>query len=102
MLFVATHRHTAESCPADDPAPVHQLASAEHAKESGVKLLAGYVASPEHVLYFILEAQDYVSVVRFFRPFMKIGVTEVTPVQTLAEATGVFPVPARRGGRRRA
>ncbi|MBI4199978.1 MAG: hypothetical protein HY535_05860 [Chloroflexi bacterium] len=102
MLFVATHTHTPETCPADDPAAVHQLAREEHAKESGVKVLGSYVAPPEHVLYFILDSKDSASVVRFFRPLMKVGVTRVTPVQTLQESTGIFPLKSRGRGRRRA
>src|SRR3972149_7065458 len=35
MLFVVTHEHTPESCPADDPAPVHKMADENHIKESG-------------------------------------------------------------------
>ncbi len=102
MLFVAIHAHTPESCPVDDPVPVHQLAKAEHAKECGVKVLGSYIAPPEHVLYFVLEAKDYSSAVRFFSPLMKIGAPRITPVQTLEQATGIFPLKSRRGGRRRA
>lgn len=92
MLFIATHTHEAESCPVEHPLPVHQMAREEHAKECGVKVLGSYIASPEHVLYVVLEAPDYVSVARFFRPLMKIGTAHITPVQTLQEATGIFPV----------
>ncbi|MBI2166507.1 MAG: hypothetical protein HYU29_08940 [Chloroflexi bacterium] len=102
MLFVATHSHTPESCPVDDPVSLHQLAKEEHAKSCGVKVLGSYIASPEHTFYFVLEAQDYASVARFFRPVMKIGASRITPVQTLQEATGIFPVKSRRGGKRKA
>lgn len=91
MLFIATHEHTPELCPADDPVPVHQLADDKHIKESGVKVLGSYIAPPEHVLFFVLEANDYAQVVRYFRPMMKIGVPHITPVQTLNEALGIFP-----------
>lgn len=100
MLFVATHTHTPELCPVEDPVPVHQVAKAEHAKECGVKVLGSYISSPEHVFYFVLEAEDPASAARFFRPLMKIGVTRITPVQTLQEATGLFPVKPQRRGRR--
>jgi len=98
MLFFATHTHTAESCSVGDPVPVHLLANEEHARESGVKVLGSYISPPEHVFYFALEAQEYSSVVKFFRPLMKIGPTRIIPVQTLQESTGIFPT--RRGGRR--
>ena len=91
MLFIATHEHTPELCPADDPAPVHQMANENHIRESGVKVLGSYIAPPEHTLFFVLEADDYAQVVRYFRPMMKIGVPQITPVQTLAESLGIFP-----------
>ncbi len=91
MLFIATHEHTPESCPADNPAAIHQLADDKHIKESGVKVLGSYVAPPEHVLYFVLEADEYAQVVRYFRPMMKMGSVDIVPVQTIAEATGIFP-----------
>lgn len=91
MLFIATHEHTPEACPADDPAQVHQMVNEEHIKASGVKLLGSYVAAPEHVLYFVLEADEYAQVVRYFRPMMKMGNVDIVPVQTVAEAMGIFP-----------
>ncbi len=91
MLFVVTHEHAPESCPADDPAPVHKLVDENHIRESGVKVLGSYVAPPEHVLYFVLEADEYAQVVRYFRPMMKIGNVDIVPVQTVAEAMGIFP-----------
>lgn len=91
MLFIAIHTHTPETCPADNPIPVHQLADEKHIKDSGVKVLGSYVAPPEHILYFILEADDYAQIVRYLRPMMKIGTDRIVPVQTLAESTGIFP-----------
>ncbi len=91
MLFVAIHQHTPELCPADNPAAIHQLASQEHVSASGVKVLGSYVAPPEHTFYFLLEADDYAQVVRYFRPLMKIGTPRIVPVQTLGEALGIFP-----------
>ena len=91
MLFIATHEHTPEACPADNPTQVHQMVNEEHIKESGVKVRGSYVAPPEHVLYFVLEADEYAQVVRYFRPLMKMGSVDIVPVQTIAEATGIFP-----------
>ncbi|MCH8284660.1 MAG: hypothetical protein IIC20_08795 [Chloroflexi bacterium] len=92
MLFVATHRHSAESCPSDNPVNVHELIRPEHAAECGVKVLGGYVAPPEHLIFHVLEADDYASIVKFYRPIMTMGDAEITPVQTLEEAAGIFPV----------
>ena len=91
MLFVVTHEHTPELCPADDPAPVHKLADEGHIKESGVKVVGSYVAAPEHTFYLVLEAEDYAQVVRYLQPMMKIGPSDIVPVQTLAESLGIFP-----------
>jgi len=91
MLFVVTHEHTPELCPADDPAPLHKLADESHIKESGVKVVGSYVAAPEHIFYLVLEADDYGQVVRYLRPIMNIGTSDIVPVQTLAESLGIFP-----------
>lgn len=91
MLFVATHTHPPELCPVDNPVGVHQLADEQHIKESGVKVLGSYIAPPEHTLYFVLEAQEYAQVVKYFRPLMKIGTPRITPVQPLGESLGIFP-----------
>jgi hypothetical protein len=91
MLFIATHEHSPDLCPSDDPAPVHKLVDEDHIKESGVKVLGSYVAPPEHVFFLVLEADDYGQVVRYLRPLMKIGTPDIVPVLTLAESLGIFP-----------
>ncbi len=91
MLFVVTHEHTPEICSADDPEPVHKLADENHIKESGVKVLGSYIAPPEHVLFLVLEADEYAQVVRYLRPMMKRGTPDIVPVQVLSEALGIFP-----------
>ncbi len=98
MLFVVTHTHTAESCPAGHPEALHQVASPEHAKESGVKVVGAYIAPAEHTQYFILESDELGAVVRFLRPLMSIGGHRITPVQTFQEALGAHTVqrPRRR------
>jgi len=90
MLFVAIHQHTPEMCPADNPAPIHQLASEEHISASGVKVLGSYIAPPEHTLFVLLEADDYAQVVRYFRPIGKIGTLRIVPVLGLQEALRVL------------
>lgn len=101
MLFVATHTHTPESCPAGgDLAPLHLIASTEHAAKCKVKVLGSYAAPPEHTFYFVLDAKDYPSIVEFFRPLMKIGAPRITPVETLQQTVGVFPVKSQTGRRR--
>lgn len=79
--------HTPESCPSDDPEKAKKttglLSQESHAKESKVKVLATYIAPPEHTLFFILEADRYEPIIEFFRPSMKIGTSGIVPVSSL-------------------
>ena len=94
MLFVATHLHTPELCPSNDPELVKKtvsvLATKAHAEKSGVTVLGSYIAPEEHVLFFILESNDYGKIVDFFRPVMKMGTLKLTPVNTLGEIREKF------------
>ena len=90
MLFMAIHEHRPESCPLVDLSPILQLVDEEHIRESGVRVVAAYTAPPEHTLFFVLEADDYSQIVRFFRPMMTIGAPRIIPVQTMDEAIEVF------------
>jgi len=90
VLFHVTVSHTPELCPADNPAPVALIASEDHVKASGVTVVGSYIATPEHLMYFVLESDDYNSVVRFLRPLMRIGTPRVTPVQSFNDALGVL------------
>lgn len=44
---------------------VDVLAQENHARKSKVKVLASYIAPPEHTLYFILEADSYEAITEF-------------------------------------
>lgn len=91
MLFVVTHEHSAETCPAGNPTMVVQTIDEKHISESGVKVLGAYVAPSEHTLYYIIEADEYSQVVRYLRPLLPIGTADIVPVQTIQEAAGIFP-----------
>jgi hypothetical protein len=86
MLFHVTISHTPELCPADNPAPVARMADDNHINASGVTVVGSYVATSEHLMYFVLETDDYSKLVRYLRPMMKIGTPRVTPVQSFADA----------------
>jgi uncharacterized protein with GYD domain len=94
MLFVVTHEHSPELCPSDKPELVKKtvsiVASKAHAEKSGVKLLGSYIAPPEHVLFFIIESNDYGKIVDFFRPIMKMGTLRIMPVSALEEIKSKF------------
>ena len=94
MLFVVTHKHTPELCPGDNPElmkkTVSVVASKAHAEKSGVKVLGSYIAAPEHVLFFIIESNDYGKIIDFFRPIMTMGTLRITPVSVLADTISKF------------
>ncbi len=94
MLFVVTHEHPPELCPSDNPElakkTVSMVASKAHAEKSGVKVLGSYIAPPEHVLFFIIESNDYEKIVDFFRPIMKMGTLRIIPVSVLGDLMPKF------------
>ncbi len=94
MLFVVTHVHTPELCPSGDPKAVERtvgvVASDDHAKKTGVRVLGRYIAPPEHTLFFVIESDNYGKVVDFFTPLMKMGTPRITPVYALGKAIEKF------------
>jgi len=94
MLFVAIHTHSPELCPADSSEMIKKtvdiVASEKHAKKSDVKVLGSYSAPPNHMLFFILEADNYESIIEFFRPMMKMGMAEIIPVGVLSKTVTKF------------
>ncbi len=93
MNFIVTHTHTPEQCPSGNPEMIKVLRevcpSTEFAEKCGVKVLSSWIAVPEHVMYFVLEADSYDSVVKYFQPIMRIGTARVTPVLEYAKAVGL-------------
>lgn len=93
MNFIVTHTHTPEQCPSGNPEMLKVLQevspSTEFAEKCGVKVLSSWIAVPEHIMYFVVEADSYNSVVKYFQPIMLIGTARVTPVLDYAEAVGL-------------
>ncbi len=93
MNFIVTHSHTPEQCPSGNPEVMKVLRevspTTEFAEKCGVKVLSSWVAVPEHTMYFILEADSYDAVVKYFQPIMRIGTARVTPVLEFAQAVGL-------------
>ncbi len=93
MNFVVTHSHTPEQCPSGNQEIMKVLRevcpTTEFAKKCGVKVLSSWIAVPEHIMYFVLEADSYASVVKYIEPIMRIGTARVTPVLDYAEAVGL-------------
>ncbi len=94
MNFLVTHNHTPEQCPSGNPEMLKVLRevcpTTEFAEECGVKVLSSWIAVPEHTMYFVLEADSYDSVVKYFEPIMGIGTARVTPVLEYAKAVGLI------------
>ena len=89
MLFVVTHTHSAERCPAHEGKEAvkkyYQRLSPNAAKRADVRIVGAYTAPSEHTQFLILEADSYLSVTKFLGGLQTIGTTDITPVSTVEE-----------------
>ena len=76
MLFHITQSHAAESCPKDEGGSK----TLYNPQAEGVKLLAMYGAFPEHVIYYIVEAETLEALEAFLFPGFKRCTSKITPV----------------------
>ena len=84
-LFVVTHVHSPEACPAGDKqmAPMLlQMLSEANASKFGVDIRAEAVLDGKHTLQLILEAGDSRKVQDFMAPFSQMGTVETTPANS--------------------
>lgn len=79
MLFHITQRHTPETCPVDEGGSN----SLFDPKAPGVKLIGRYGANSEHVLFFIVEADDWNALQRFLLPGFRRCTATITPVSEI-------------------
>jgi hypothetical protein len=79
MLFHITQRHTPETCPVDEGGSN----SLFDATAQGVKVIGRYGANSEHVLFFIVEADDWNALQRFLLPGFRRATATITPVSEL-------------------
>jgi len=80
-LYFVRHQHTAETCPAKDPAMGEMLLnhiSRMNARKFGVDLQGEAVLDGQHTLTLIMEAKDQASVEKFMQPFAMAGSVEIT------------------------
>ena len=80
-LYFVRHQHTAETCPAKDPAMGEMLLnhlSRMNARKFGVDLQGEAVLDGQHTLNLIMEAKDKASVEKFMQPFAMAGTVEIT------------------------
>ena len=76
MLFHITQTHTPENCPKD----VGGSKTLYNPKAEGVKLRAIYGDFPQHVIYYIVEADNLEAVHKLLDPGWKRCIATVTPV----------------------
>ena len=76
MLFHITQTHSAELCPKDEGGSKVLY----NPKVEGLKLLAMYGAFPEHIIYYIVEAEKIEAVEEFLMPGFKRCTSKITPV----------------------
>lgn len=76
MLFHITQRHTPETCPVDEGGSN----SLFDPKAEGVKVIGRYGANSEHMLFFIVEVDDWNALQRFLLPGFKRATATITPV----------------------
>lgn len=78
MLFLITQTHSPENCPID--AGGREALHDKSENLEGLKVVAGYGAYTEHVLYYVVEADDYDAVEKFLTPGFKRCKATITPV----------------------
>jgi hypothetical protein len=76
MLFHITQTHPPELCPLGEGGS----STLYNPKAEGVKFLAMYGAFPEHVIYYIVEAEKLEAVDAFLFPGFKRCTSKITPV----------------------
>jgi hypothetical protein len=78
MLFLITQTHTPETCPIDAGGREDLHEDPENVPE--LKIVAAYGAWSEHILYYIVEADDYDTVNKFLTPGFKRCSASISPV----------------------
>ena len=75
-LFIISHQHDAEHCPARDPyagASLLNHLTRANARQHGIQIQAEAVAQHEHALYLIVESVDEERARAFFKPLEGAG-----------------------------
>lgn len=78
MLFLITQTHTPETCPIS--AGGREVLHDKPENVPGLKVIAAYGAYTEHILYYVVEADDYDTVEKFLIPGFKRCTATITPV----------------------
>jgi len=84
-LYFVRHQHSAETCPAKDPAAGAMLLShitPQNARKFGLDLHGEAVLDGQHTFVLILEAENPAQVQAFMQPFSQAGKVEIIPAST--------------------
>ena len=80
MLFMITQVHTAESCPIE----AGGSSSLYNPKAKGIKLQAMYGAYPQHIIWYVVEADSVEAVQEFLTPGFLRCTSTVTPISSVS------------------
>lgn len=78
MLFLIRQSHAPENCPID--AGGREALYEKPERVAGLKIVAGFAAHTEHILYYLVEADDYDALQKFLTPGFKRCKSTITPV----------------------
>jgi hypothetical protein len=69
MLFLVTQSHRAENCPIDSGG--REALHADPNSVEGLKVSMAFAAYTDHVLYYLVEADNYDAIEKFLTPGFK-------------------------------
>ena len=101
-LYFVRHQHTAETCPAKDPAMAQALLEhldRSNARRYGIELQAEAVLDAQHTLVLIAESEDVSFLEDYMAPFRQAGSVEILSASTceaVVERHGCDPVEEAR------
>jgi hypothetical protein len=81
-LYFVRHQHSAETCPAKDPAAGQMLLdhiAPQNARKFGIDLKGDAVLDGKHTFVLIMEAASPDQIEQFMQPFKQAGPVEVIP-----------------------
>jgi hypothetical protein len=85
MIYQIVHTHTNETCPGRSTEQAKQFGAWWQSlkKNSGIKVLAGYVSPMDHTFYITVEANDYPTLAKALGPLNAYGSGRTSPILTL-------------------
>ncbi len=93
MIFLAIHTHLPEKCIIDNPQKIKKFRAAlseEEAIKNGCRILNVYVSPTEHIAYIIFETNNHENMLGFLKPLIKLGITEIKPVDEWKEVSSTL------------